>query len=165
MSDYSQLQEELKLTYAYIDFLEAGGTGTPPVAPIVKDVPALVGTGIAGAALNVTNGNWRAVPTEYHYAWLGGGNPLGTDANTYTPVEADVGKQVTCTVSAVNAVGTTAAPPSNAIEVLPAATQMAAVEAPKAAVSDEHDAHADARRAPHAAATHGQATHERNRSR
>jgi hypothetical protein len=155
MSDYSQLQEELKLTYAYIDFLEAGGTGTPPVAPIVKDVPALTGTGVVATALTVTNGNWRAVPTEYHYAWLGGGNPLGTDANTYTPVEADVGKQITCTVSATNAVGTTAAPPSNAVEVLPAATRATAM-------APEHDAHADARREPaHAAA----ATHERNRSR
>jgi len=163
MSDFSILQEELKLTYAYIDFLEAGGTGTPPVAPIVKDVPALTGTGIVGSALNVTNGNWRGVPTEYHYAWKGGGNPLGTDANTYTPVVADVGKQVTCTVSAVNAVGTTAAPPSNAIEVLPAGTQAAAVEAPKETA--EHDAHADARRAPtaaHPAATHAPAG---NRSR
>jgi hypothetical protein len=160
MSDFSILQEELKLTYAYIDFLEAGGTGTPPVAPIVKDVPALTGTGIVGSALNVTNGNWRGVPTEYHYAWKGGGNPLGTDANTYTPVVADVGKQVTCTVSAVNAVGTTAAPPSNAIEVLPAATRAAPATAP-AAASEAHDAHADARREP----AHAAATHERNRGR
>ena len=152
MSDYSQLQEELKLTYAYIDFLEAGGTGTPPVAPIVKDVPALTGTGMVGAALTATNGNWRGVPTEYHYVWSGGSNsPLGADANTYTPVAGDEGKQVTCTVSAVNAVGTTAAPPSNAIEVLPAGTVLAAsAAAPEPKAEPTH---------------HAAATHERNRSR
>jgi hypothetical protein len=137
MSDYSQLLEELRLTYAYIDFLEAGGTGTPPVAPIVKDVPAVTGTGIVDAALTVTNGNWRGVPTEYHYAWMGTSNdPLGTDANTYTPVEADIGKRITCTVSAVNAVGTTAAPPSNAVEVVPVA--LAAQEAPTPQAPERH---------------------------
>jgi hypothetical protein len=152
MSDYSQLQEELKLTYAYIDFLEAGGAGTPPVAPIVKDVPALTGTGVVGTALTVTNGNWRGVPTEYHYAWMSGNIPLGTDANTYTPVAGDEGKRVTCTVSAVNAVGTTAAPPSNAVEVLPVGTQMAA--AAPAAEAPKEPAHA---------AAHTTGAHERNR--
>jgi hypothetical protein len=153
MSDYSQLLEELKLTYAYIDFLEAGGTGTPPVAPIIKDVPALTvggtvaATGAVGSAISVTNGNWRAVPTEYHYAWKGSNNPLGTDVNTYTPVEADIGKQVTCVVSAVNAVGTTAAPPSNAVEIVPAGAQLEAagvaeVHHPAAATHAEPRAHA-----------------------
>jgi hypothetical protein len=126
MSDYSQILEELKLTYAYIDFLEAGGTGTPPMAPIIKDVPTVTGSGIADTALTVTNGNWRGAPTEYHYAWKGGSTALGTDANTYTPVAADTGKQISCVVSAVNAMGTTVAPPSNAIEIVPAGAQQAA---------------------------------------
>jgi hypothetical protein len=139
MSDYSMLQEELKLTYAYIDFLEAGGTGTPPVAPIVKDVPALTGTGIVGSVLNVTNGNWRGVPTAYNYAWMGGSAPIGTDANTYTVDVADVGKSITCVVSATNAVGTTAAPPSNAIVALPAGTQAAAAAAPEHAAPEHKE--------------------------
>jgi hypothetical protein len=144
MSDYSMLQEELKLTYAYIDFLEAGGTGTPPVAPIVRDVPALTGTGVTGTALTVTNGNWRAVPTSYSYAWLSGSSPVGTDANTYTVDVADVGKSITCTVSATNAVGTTAAPPSNAIVALPAATREAAM-APERKEEPAHAAATQAR--------------------
>ena len=161
MSDYSQIQEELKNAYLYIGQLETGiGAAAPFIVPVNKDVPFCSGTGIVGSTVDSTMGNWYGKPTAYSYQFMNGSTPLGTASETasYTVLPADVGARIACVVTATNAAGSTAAPISNAVEGLPAATQAAAI----APVSEEHDAHADARRAP---AHAGAAPHERNRSR
>ncbi len=65
---------------------------------------------------SVTTGNWVGTPTSYTYQWKRDGvTNLGTAA-TYTLVAADIGgHQIACVVTAVNAQGSTAAAPSNAI--------------------------------------------------
>ena len=62
-------------------------------------------------------GNWTGEPTSYAYAWQINGNPAGTDAATYDVQAGDVGGTATCTVTATNANGSTAAPPSNSVVV------------------------------------------------
>jgi hypothetical protein len=88
--------------------------GAPPTsAPINVDVPH---ASQSGATLNCTMGNWQQTPTGYAYAWTIDGAAAGTAAD-YTVTPADVGKSATCIVTATNAVGSTAAPPSNAVTI------------------------------------------------
>jgi hypothetical protein len=88
-------------------------------APGVIDVPyasANASPPIVGTVVSVTNGNWTGAPTGYTYQWKRDGvTNLGTAAS-YTLIAADVGgHQITCVVTATNAQGSQAAPPSNAI--------------------------------------------------
>ena len=66
-------------------------------------------------------GEWTGEPTGYAYAWALDGAPVGTDAGSHTVAPEDVGKSATCVVTATNANGSTAAPPSNAVVVTGAA--------------------------------------------
>jgi hypothetical protein len=83
-------------------------------APVNVDVPHVQQ---AGDVLTCTMGNWIGSPTAYAYAWQGDGGAIGTDANTYTVTPGDAGTTVTCIVTATNANGATAAPPSNGVVV------------------------------------------------
>ena len=92
------------------------------VKPGVVDIPyasANASPPIVGTVCSVTNGNWVGVPTSYTYAWTRNGtNISGATSATYTLVSADTGtKQICCVVTATNASGSTAAPPSNVINV------------------------------------------------
>ena len=62
-------------------------------------------------------GNWTGEPTSYVYQWQMGGTDIPGDGATLPVTSADVGNSVTCTVTASNAAGSTAAPPSNAVVV------------------------------------------------
>ena len=89
-------------------------------APAVIDVPyasANASPPIVGTVCSVTTGNWTGTPTSYTYQWTRDGtNIAAATAATYTLVSADVpGHQIRCVVTAVNATGSTAAPPSNMI--------------------------------------------------
>jgi hypothetical protein len=99
------------------------GTGTdeevpPTEAPVNRDVPYLGGTGTVGSVLDCTMGNWDNVPDSYTYQFKSDGTTdlTGTN-NTYTVVEADSGHSITCVVTATNVIGSTDAPPSNAVIV------------------------------------------------
>jgi hypothetical protein len=90
------------------------GGGGEPTAPVNVDIPAVTQS---GSTLTCTNGNWQGEPTSYAYAWQINGNAAGTDAATYDVQAGDVGGTATCTVTATNAVGSTAAPPSVGVVV------------------------------------------------
>lgn len=87
-----------------------GGAATPG-APTNTTVPAVTQT---GTTLNCTMGTWGGEPTSYAYAWKLDDVAAGSDAATYEVQAGDVGKSATCVVTATNAAGSTAAPPSNA---------------------------------------------------
>jgi hypothetical protein len=70
-----------------------------------------------GAVLTCTMGEWTGMPTGYAYAWQLDGAPIGTDAPTYDRQLGDVGHVATCVVTASNAAGAAAAPPSNAVTI------------------------------------------------
>ena len=87
-------------------------------APANVAVPyaSAAGAPIVGTVCTVTTGQWTSSPTSYTYQWKRDGTTnLGTAAS-YTLIAADIGGHaITCVVTAVNATGSTAAPPSNAI--------------------------------------------------
>jgi hypothetical protein len=95
--------------------LEAPDAPAAPTAPPVNvDVPYVTQT---GDMLSCTMGIWDGEPTGYAYQWTIDGVAVGTDASTHTVVAGDAGKTAACVVSATNALGTTAAPPSNGVVV------------------------------------------------
>jgi hypothetical protein len=93
-----------------------GGEGEATEAPINVDVPLAQQE---GQVLTCTMGNWegmQAEPHSYAYAWTIDGADAGSTAEVNI-VPEDVGKQAVCVVTATNAIGSTAAPPSNAVTV------------------------------------------------
>ena len=82
--------------------------------PVNDDVPYAYQE---GDVLHCTKGNWHITPSAYTYQWqIDGadfGDPLPSDA--YTVTAGDIGKTFTCVVTAHNATGGTAAPPSNPV--------------------------------------------------
>jgi hypothetical protein len=83
-------------------------------APVNVDVPYVSQT---GATLFCTMGNWSGEPVSYAYAWDMDGVAAGGTDPTYAVQPGDVGKSATCAVTATNALGSTAAPMSNAVTV------------------------------------------------
>jgi hypothetical protein len=71
-----------------------------------------------GGQLTCTMGNWSNAPTSYAYQWKRGATNIGGNSSTYAVTSADVGTTVTCVVTATNALGSTVAPPSNAVLVV-----------------------------------------------
>jgi hypothetical protein len=104
------------MTQAQNDLALLIATGPPPGSqpPINKDVPFVDGSATVGGTLTCTMGNWTGEPTSYSYAWSAAG---AADAATYVVQAADAGTSISCVVTATNANGSTAAPPSNAVAV------------------------------------------------
>lgn len=98
----------------------------PPTAPPANvDVPFVSGTGTVGESLNCTMGNWTGEPTSYDYKWKSDGTTdIGSGAD-YTVQASDAGHSLTCVVTATNALGSTEAPPSNAVVVAEAGVETA----------------------------------------
>jgi hypothetical protein len=82
--------------------------GTKPVSTVA---PAITGTAQVGQTLTVTNGTWTGAATiTYARQWQAGGvNIAGATGTTYVPVVGDIGKVITCRVTATNGLGSTAA--------------------------------------------------------
>jgi hypothetical protein len=97
----------------------------PTDPPVNVDVPHLTvtsGTGAVGDTVNCTHGNWDNMGDlvdTYAWQWQRNGTNSGAPASTgdRTLVALDSGTALTCVVTATNAIGSTAAPPSNAINV------------------------------------------------
>jgi hypothetical protein len=86
-----------------------GNGGATAEAPSNTEVPAVTQS---GTTLSCTLGTWTGEPTSYAYAWTIDGASVGGDTATYEVQAGDVGKSAVCTVTATNAAGSTAAPPS-----------------------------------------------------
>jgi hypothetical protein len=66
--------------------------------------------------MRCTMGNWDHVPISYSYQWMQDGTlAIGADNDTLPMLASNDGHTITCIVTATNAAGSTAAPPSNAI--------------------------------------------------
>lgn len=83
--------------------------------PLNTVAPSISGTPKIAQTLSTTNGTWSNTPTSYSYQWYRGSTPIGTSANTYTLVSADVNSSITCIVTATNAGGSQPSPISNSI--------------------------------------------------
>jgi len=96
------------------------GSPTPPSVPppVNTDVPYCTGSGVVGMPLSCTMGNWEGEPTSYAYQWLQDGVAIdGGTGPDYMPQTGDKSHSLSCVVTATNAGGSTAAPPSNAISI------------------------------------------------
>jgi len=91
-------------------------TSGPPAAPVNTVLPNVTGVAIVGDILTTDDGTWTNSPTSYAYQWKRGATNIGTNANTYTLVNADAGQSITCVVTATNAGGSTPAT-SNAVQI------------------------------------------------
>lgn len=80
-------------------------------APVNTVAPVASGYVYAGKTLSTTNGTWTSIATPtYTYQWKRNGTNVSNGTNsTYAVVTADEGQSMTCTVTATNAGGGTAA--------------------------------------------------------
>jgi hypothetical protein len=88
----------------------------PPAAPVNSTLPEITGSAIVTNVLTTDDGTWTGSPTSYAYQWKRGATNIGTNANTYTLVNADAGQSITCVVTATNGGGSTPAT-SNAVQI------------------------------------------------
>lgn len=78
--------------------------GNPPINTVL---PAITGTAQVGVTLTTTNGTWVGDATiTYARQWRANGVAIpGATATTYQPVVADIGKYISCAVTATNLAG------------------------------------------------------------
>jgi len=93
------------------------------VAPTNSVAPVISGTAVVGQVLTSTTGTWSGIPTPtYSYQWKRGATNIGTNASTYTLVQADAGNtsNITCVVTATNAGGSANATSNQIAQILDA---------------------------------------------
>ena len=90
------------------------------IAPVNTVTPVISGTTIVGQILTTTNGTWDNNPTSYSYQWKRGATNIGTNASTYTLVQADAGNtsNITCVVTATNSAGSANATSNQIAQIL-----------------------------------------------
>jgi len=88
--------------------------------PVNTVAPAVSGTAVVGQVLTTTNGTWSNSPSSYSYQWKRGATNIGTNASTYTLVQADAGNtsNITCVVTATNAAGSANATSNTVAQIL-----------------------------------------------
>lgn len=126
--------------------------GMDITAPVNVDVPHLQpGSAVVGDTLTITMGNWDMQPSQYAGEWFRDGTEVIGSGASYVVSEADAGHSITCVVTASNAIGSTTAPPSNAVAIPASRRAEPAAGAGPAASTREH--HAPEPPHPHPAPT------------
>jgi hypothetical protein len=81
-----------------------------PALPVNLTLPKVSASGAikAGATLSCDHGTWTASPTSYRYEWLLDGTATGppADASTLKLTASQIGKKISCRVTAINQNGT-----------------------------------------------------------
>lgn len=91
------------MDYATVSAGSGGGGVTTPANTVA---PAVTGNAYVGSTLTSSTGTWSGGGTiTYAYQWKSGGSNVGSNQNTYVPVTGDIGKTITCTVTASNSAG------------------------------------------------------------
>lgn len=83
-------------------------TGNPPVNTVL---PAVTGTATVGQTLTATNGTFVGDATiTYTKQWRANGVPIiGATGNTFVPTSTQLGKYISCAVTATNGAGSSTA--------------------------------------------------------
>lgn len=80
--------------------------------------PEITGTPRDTQVLTVSTGTWTNSPSSYSYQWKRNGTiNVGTNANTYTCVTADIGYTIKCVITATNGIGNASADSNNTANV------------------------------------------------
>jgi hypothetical protein len=92
------------------------GPIVPPV-PVNSVAPVVSGSLTQGSTLTTTNGTWTNSPTSYHYQWYNSstGAISGATSSTYATQASDVGDDIYCAVTAINAGGDSTPADSNSV--------------------------------------------------
>ncbi len=107
-----------------------GGGGS---APVNTALPQIQGAPVQGENVTCTQGSWSNGPTSFTYSWARNGAAIANATNSIYRIKAvDVGKQLTCTVTATNGSGSGQATSS---AVVPTATPAAPVNSSPPAIS------------------------------
>ena len=103
---------------AYNDWCGEYQSGTPadPLIPLPVNID-IPHAWQEGNVVNCTMGNWTNVPSDYAYQWKSGSTNIGAGGPSYLVTQADIGRTVTCVVTATNGGGSVSAPPSNAVTI------------------------------------------------
>lgn len=104
-----------------IDKQQQSGSG--PTPPVFTVAPQISGTPVVGETLTCDGGTVTGTgPITRSYQWYRGATPVGTDSNTYVPVQADAGNtsNIKCVVDADNAAGTASADSNTIAQILDA---------------------------------------------
>jgi hypothetical protein len=83
----------------------AAFTHSNPILPRLLTAPVIAPTTTPqlGSVLTCSKGTWAGLPTVFTYEWLRGSSAIGgATKSTYTVAAADVGKQLSCRVTATN---------------------------------------------------------------
>ena len=81
-----------------------------PPAPVNTVLPAITGTAQVGQTLAASSGTWTNSPTTYAYQWKADGSNIGgATSSTYLLTGGEVGKVITCAVTATNSGGSATA--------------------------------------------------------
>jgi hypothetical protein len=125
--DGTTIRVEVKGTNAYgvSAFIASSNSvsAVNTVAPSNTVAPVISGTAVVGQTLTTTDGTWDGIPTPtYSYQWKRGATNIGTNASTYTLVQADAGNtsNITCVVTATNAGGSANATSNTIAQILDA---------------------------------------------
>ncbi len=125
--DGTTIRVEVKGTNAYgvSGFVASSNSvsAVNTVAPTNSVAPVISGTAVVGQTLTSTTGTWNGIPTPtYSYQWKRGATNIGTNASTYTLVQADAGNtsNITCVVTATNAGGSANATSNQIAQILDA---------------------------------------------
>lgn len=79
-------------------------TTTLTPAPTVTVVPSVSGTAQVGKTLTTTTGSWSPTPDTVSMQWLRDGLPVaGENSSSYALTEADLGKSISVTLTAIKA--------------------------------------------------------------
>jgi hypothetical protein len=110
------------------------GASVPPTtfsataAPVNLTPPSISGAAQVGQVLTRVNGTWSNSPTSFSHQWYAGGVAIsGATGATYTPVAGDVGKTITVSTIATNAIGSSAQVTSAATSAVIAASAALAI--------------------------------------
>lgn len=82
-----------------------------PAAPVNVAIPIIFGSPIVGLTIVTTNGSWTGFPTPvFTYQWKRDGvDIVGATSSSYVVQAADVGEDITVTVTATNSEGSASA--------------------------------------------------------
>lgn len=133
-ADYGNRRVQRMNSYGFTFWaVPADDAGAGPTAPVNTTPPAITGTPAEGSTVSCTNGSWSNSPSSYTYRWNRNGAPIGgATSQTYTVQNADVGQQLTCTVTASNGAGSGQATSS---AVTPSAAATAPVNTTRPAIT------------------------------
>ncbi|MFB2580259.1 phosphatase PAP2 family protein [Herbiconiux sp. P15] len=73
---------------------------TPAVGTLTPGTPRISGEAVVGKTLTVAPGEWAPAPVQFGYQWMRDGQAIaGATAASYTPVQLDLGRQLSVEVT------------------------------------------------------------------